>query len=303
MKRLFLPLTGVLIVLIFMLTFYTFQAQKMESSELKKGAWTGIAAPPPSSLDNFYPPRAKEPVFLFRMIGMANFFAGIVSDLFENDSQNVKSTYEKFKAQYTEISKLVPEWEKDYPLEPVEDLGKALERGDKVKVMAAYEKVNKVCHDCHIANMANVQQKFHWGDFSRIEVKDPMINEKVSFSRLSQNLMTNFAGIIIDVEQGQSENAQKQFLGFNARFQTLKETCEDCHGIEEMTYYVDERVQALIDEMGKVLSGPSIDQKAVQTLFMRIGEESCHKCHLVHGPAALAKLQWAQMDTERLGKK
>ncbi len=289
MKRLFLPLTGFLIVLIFLLTFYIFQAKKMESSELKKEALTEITAQTPSSLDNFYPPKAKEPVYLFRMIGMATFFAGIVSDLFENDLQNVKPTYEKFKAQYVEVSKLVPEWEKDYPLEPVEDLGKALASGDKQKVMAAYEKVDKVCHDCHVANMAKVQQKYQWGNFSSIEVKDPLINEKVNFARLSQNLMASFAGIVVDIEQGQIENAQKQFQGFNARFQTLKETCEECHGTEERTYYVDERVQALIDEMGKALSGPSIDQKAVQTLFMRIGNESCYKCHLVHGPAALAK--------------
>ena len=72
----------------------------------------------------------------------------------------------------------------------------------------------------------------------------------------------------------------------------MKDTCEDGHGTDERKYYVDENIQTLIDEMGKALSSSPINSKAVGELVMGIGMESCTKCHLVHIPAAYAKLRW-----------
>jgi cytochrome c556 len=228
------------------------------------------------------------------MHGLGTPFVGILVDLFENDPQNAKANFEKFKAQYVKVSKLVPEWEKDYPMDPVEELGAALKTGDQGKVMAAYEKVGKVCLDCHIVNMLKVQQKYHWGDFNAIRVKDPLTNEEVNFARLMQYLDSNFVGIGVDLEEGQIENAQKQFQGFNARFQALKETCWNCHDTERK-YYIDESIQALVDKLGQALSGSPIDPNVVKKLSMGIGMENCFKCHLVHSPAALTKLQWEKV--------
>ena len=71
----------------------------------------------------------------------------------------------------------------------------------------------------------------------------------------------------------------------------MKDTCEECHGTEERKYYVDESVQALVDEMGKALNKPSVDSKEVETLAQGIGMESCFKCHRIHLAAAYAKYQ------------
>ena len=180
-------------------------------------------------------------------------------------------------------------------MDPVEGLGSALETGDQRKVMAAHDKVGKVCHDCHIANMPQVQQKYHWGNFFAITVKDPLTNEMVDFPSVKRSLSANFVGIGVDVEQGQRENAQKQFQAFKARFQTMKETCGHCHDTERK-YYIDETVEDLIEKLGQALSASSIDPKLVGELGMGIGHESCFKCHLVHVPAAAAKLQWAERE-------
>jgi hypothetical protein len=61
------------------------------------------------------------------MLGMAAPFSGIVADLSEADLEYAQANFEKFKVQYVEISRLVPEWEKDYPMGPVEALGAALD--------------------------------------------------------------------------------------------------------------------------------------------------------------------------------
>ena len=56
---------------------------------------------------------------------------------------------------------MVPEWEKDYPVEPLDELKIVLETQDPGKVMAAIEKLGETCHQCHVANMVKVQQKYH----------------------------------------------------------------------------------------------------------------------------------------------
>ena len=268
------------------------QAQRIEQLEEENAALKAITAPPPSSLDALNPPEAQEPEYMMKMLEMSTPFVGILTDFFENDFQNVKANFEKFEALYVEVSKLVPEWEKDFPSGPVEELGKALESGDQEKVKEAYEKLSKVCFDCHVANIIKVQQKYHWKDFDGIMTKDPLTNEEVDFIQLMQYLDSNFVGIIVDVEQGQMENAQKQLQGFKARFQAMKDTCRDCHGKEEKKYYIDESIQALIDGLEQAISGSSIDPKTVEKLFMGIGMESCINCNFVHMPAAMAKHQW-----------
>lgn len=282
-------------ILAIVLVFTSGQAEKKERVKQEKKAPSAIAAMPPISLDTLYPPKAKQRLYLFRMLGLGTRFSGIVADLFVNEPQHAMANFGKFKTQYIKVSKLVPEWRENYPMGPVDELGTALKTGEREKIVGAYEKVAKVCHDCHIAYMPVVQQKYHWGDFDAITIKDPLTNGEVAFSRLMKYLDTNFAGISVSVERGQRENAQRQLQGFNARFQALKETCINCHDTERK-YYVDESVQALVDKLGQILNGSSIDQKVVEPLRQRIGMEACIRCHWVHVPAAFAKFQLINLE-------
>jgi len=230
------------------------------------------------------------------MLELGTFFSGIIADLSENDFQNAKGNFEIFMTKHDELSKLIPEWEreweKEYPGGPLDELKKALGRGDAAKAMESIQKVGIECHECHISYMAKVQQKYHWGNFEEIKLKDPLTNEEVIFAQLKQSLNANFAGIIFDAEQGQKDNAKIQLQAFNARFQALKNTCQSCHKKEEMKHYVDQQVISLIDDMELELSRSTYDPKAITSLSQRVGMESCFKCHLVHIPSAYAKLQW-----------
>jgi cytochrome c556 len=241
----------------------------------------------PAALDDLYPPKAKGPVYLIKMIGLGESFAGSLSDLFEKDLPNALAGFEKFKAQYGELSGLVPEWESLYPPAPIEELGSALKSGDQGRVMAAVEKVEGVCSGCHVENMARVQFRFGWPDFWEIQAKDPLTGEEVSLHQLMLFLDVNFSGIGADLEQGQAENAQKQFQGFKARFGAMAGTCQKCHGEDERKYYVDSGVRAMVEELGKAAAEPSPEK--ARHLVQGIGMESCHKCHLVHVPAAFAQ--------------
>ncbi len=270
-------------------------SQELEKLKQENEALRAIVSLPPSSLDNLFPPVSEQPIFLINMWEMGTYFSGIIADLLEGDIQGVTENFDKFKAKFTEVSKLVPEWEDYFNMDGVENLGTALETGDQEKIMIEYGKVGGVCQNCHNIYMIKVQQKYHWGSFEDITVNDPITEESISFKRLMQFLDVNFAGISVNVEQGQDENAQTQFDGFKARFQALKMVCIKCH-TSKRTYYVDRKVQDVIDEMGETLSKPSVDKSLVGKLIQKIGMESCFKCHLVHEPAELSKYQWKKLE-------
>jgi cytochrome c556 len=247
----------------------------------------------PASLDSYFPPKAKEPVFLLRMVAMATPMSGIIVDLTENDPENAAANYEKFLAQYREVSKLVPEWTAEYPLGPVEGLGQALKTGKQDAVMEAFAQVDGVCMKCHLENMVKVQQKYHWRNFSAIKTKDPVTQEAVGWAREMQYLDSSLNGVSVDLEEEQKEYARKQIQAFKTRFQTLKTLCEECHGADVRKYFVDESVQTMIAGLDTTVSEASPDSQKAAALVQRIGMESCFKCHLVHVPAALAQFPGA----------
>lgn len=246
--------------------------------------------PIPDSLDQFYPPVAGKPVYLLNMLKLDTSFSGIVVDVMENDLKGAGDNFAEFRSQYLEAAKMIPEWKEFYAVEPVEKLGSVLKTKDRAKIMEAFGEVGKACHECHVQTMARVQQKYRWGNFGEISVEDPLTRETTDYSHFKKYLATNMAGISVNLRQGQSENARAQFQGFKKRFQALKGSCQNCHD-GESRYYIDQDIDNLIVKLEQALQSPKIDPEAVNALIQGVGRESCSKCHLVHVPAALAKMR------------
>jgi len=246
----------------------------------------------PASLDALFPPTAQGPVFLFKMHAMAGPFSGIMVDLMEQDLPNARSDFETFKREYVEIRAMVPEWTEHYPLQPVEELGKAMAGGAQPEIMAAFEKVGRVCSNCHASLITPVQQKYHWGNFAMVSVDDPLTHEKVGIAPFMHFMDAGLTGIPLNLSQGQLENARKSFLGFSTRFEALSQSCFNCHETER-EYYVDDAVRGMIAKLDETLKAPAPDPEVVGSLVQGIGMESCFKCHLVHIPAATAQMRAA----------
>ncbi len=245
------------------------------------------ALPLPESLNAFYPPDADRPVYLFGMLGMETSFSGIVVDLMEDDLDGARGSFKDFQRQYGEIAAMVPEWKGMYPAGKVKELGAALAAGDKGKAMDAFAAVGGICHRCHVATMVPVQQKYHWGDFGSITVKDPLSGQSTEYPQFKKMLAANLAGITVDLRQGQTDNARKQFEGFRARFEALGGSCQECHE-KPSRYFVDPEMRATVEELGVVFKSRTVAADEAMALAQKIGRESCSKCHLVHVPAALA---------------
>ena len=241
----------------------------------------------PGTLDAFYPPAAKGPVYLFRMLELETSFSGIIVDLMEEDLDGARGSFRDFQTQYRAIAAMVPEWEGEYPGGEVEKLGEALANGDRERAMGAFAAVGGICHRCHIAAMVPVQQRYHWGDFGAITVTDPLSGATTGYPQFKKFLSANLAGITVDLKQGQIANARKQFEGFRARFEALGGSCLGCHE-KESSYFVNREMRESVEALGRTLGSRTIAPEAVTALVRKIGRESCSKCHLVHLPAALS---------------
>lgn len=136
--------------------------------------------------------------------------------------------------------------------------------------------------------MAAVQQKYHWGDFQSISLTDPVSHGSVPFAAMMQMLDGDLSGVQVDLVEGQIDQARQHVSGLAARYGAVKEACGACHD-SERRYYVDSSITEMIDALATSLEGANVDPGKAQKLAQGIGMESCHKCHLVHGPAAMAE--------------
>lgn len=263
------------------------------------GAWIGFgaalagAAPGapanavPASLDALYPPVAPQPLYLLEMLRLDEHFSGIAVDLAEDDWPGARANYTAFASRFAAVRGLVPEWKALYPTGPVEALGAALETEDRGRIFEAFGAVGETCHRCHAVAMVPVQQRYHWGDFGSIRIRDPQTGEAAAFAPFKRHLSANLAGIRVDLSQGQRDNAVGQFEAFRARFEELARSCGSCHDRERRDY-VGPEAQDLLEELGRALADRGTAPETLTGLLQEIGRESCAKCHRVHLPAAMA---------------
>ncbi len=217
-------------------------------------------------------------------------FVGIGVNLQENDLPGAKQNFEAFKAEWTKLSGMVPEWKDRFPMGPVDALGQALNAGDPAKVGQAMGQVGEACDSCHLVNQIKAHQRYHWKDFDGVKVADPVSNQSMKWGDYMFALAGSFSAIGTDLQEGKIDNALKNFQAFNSRYQKLADGCKNCHDTPR-AYYVDGKSQAVVDQLGQALQGKPDPQKVGQ-LLGAIGNDICMDCHLVHMPAQNRKDQW-----------
>ena len=254
-----------------------------------------MVGPPPASLDQFYPPQAEGPVYLARMHQLAGGITALGVDLGEQDMENVQRGFAQFRDEYIAVSHMVPEWADQYPIEPVDRLGAALDAGDPDAIGAAFQEVGAVCHTCHVANLPKTYFRYRFGDFMALRITEPASGRELHYPELMREIEGALTGAVVDVMQGQPDRAREHYGTFRARFELLGTVCAACHTTERR-YFVDADVWEKIDALGAALAPAQPDPQLVQHTVQEIGEESCGKCHLVHAPSALTRMHWDEME-------
>ena len=141
---------------------------------------------PPKSLDQYY---QKEPSdYLMAMFGVLGPMGAMETHLIDGNMDKAKEYFMAFKAEYFKISKMVPEWSKHFPSEPMDNLEKALDSGDPVKIQPAVQGVGKTCAACHQEHLPEVWYKYHWKDFETIKIPDPVSNKLLGFVEYTDDI-------------------------------------------------------------------------------------------------------------------
>ncbi len=264
---------------------------RVDKLEKENALLKEMTAPLPSSLDNYFPPKAQGPVYLMEMFSLSNPFEGIGIDLQEKDLPGAKANFDAFRAQYLKMSVMVPEWKEKFPVGPVDSLGLAMGSGNPAMIGSAMGRIGRLCASCHVINQIRAQQKYSWPDFEALSLTDPITNQNISWHESMMRIANAFTAIGNDLGQGQIENVRTNFKSFSDRFISLSANCSGCHDTPR-SYFVSQNVQGMVSDLGKAVAATPPDGKAIGQLLGAIGNESCMKCHLVHMPSATAKSFW-----------
>ncbi|RME45222.1 MAG: hypothetical protein D6791_11280 [Chloroflexi bacterium] len=262
------------------------QALQEQNALLKE-----LAGPPPASIAQYFPPEAPGPIWLFEMFTLAGAFDGMIADMQQQDMEGLQANFEAFKAQYTKLAGMMPEWSHRFPMEPLDNLEAAIASGNPAQIGPAFGQVGGVCGSCHLVNQVKVMQQYHFKDFGTVEGVNPLSGESIGWLDYMFGMSGTFGAIGADLQQGQLDAARQDFQAFQALFSNLPELCKACHDTER-TYFVDASVQGLVAQLGEALQADAPDPQQVGELIGAIGSESCLRCHLVHKPAAMAKARW-----------
>jgi hypothetical protein len=294
------PISLILFFLFVLSSFFVLGLQGNNSTSAsgqeEPGASEKEPLPSPfSHLDKLYPPQAKEPVLLMEMIKLAMFYTSVGHDAAQNDWENAERGFENFKGQSIKLSELSPKWKDFYKMDLVEELGRAVTQKNVPVIREVRKNIGEaICEKCHNDYRTPVWYRYHWKDFGKIMVVDPLSQKKFPYFVFMTLVSKSFQGIKIDILQNQPANAQKAFKAFTARVEAGKQVCKECHDPKqgESKSFVSPDVMEMIDGLGAEISKPTPAHDKVDGLFMGVGVEMCYKCHQVHMPAAVTQKFW-----------
>lgn len=247
---------------------------------------------PPKSLDQYYPPQSEEPLFLYAMHSIEGPLGGLMTSMMEGKVNKAQKYFESFKTEYEKVSKMVPEWINYFPTAPIEELGEAIESKDGEKIQKSMEHLGGVCSRCHEENRIAVWYKYHWKDFGQVTIEDPVTGDSISWMGYMFAISGSFSSVATYISEKRFDEAQVALKGFNSRLEKLKTGCKSCHEAERL-YFVSSDIEELLSKAIKGLEAKEPDVGKVFGYLQMVGMESCHKCHLVHIPAATIHRAWA----------
>lgn len=272
--------------------------------------------PLPTSLDSLYPPEADSKIYTHEMLELGRLMGTLAADLalptrqagaasgeaspskstkprrVELRTPDTRASLEAFSEQYERVANLVPEWSGRFP-EPVLDQDLSSSEG-RHAAREALEEVGAACTACHISDLFVVQAQFHWPEFAAIEPAGAD-GTPVPFHRTMVELSNRMAAIPVAVERERWDDASVHHAELNRQFDLLKRSCSYCHATPR-TYFVDEKVRAIVMFTGGMLRVKNADTAEYREKMMAIETQSCIPCHQLHMPAAYVQMQLAESD-------
>lgn len=259
------------------------------------GAGEMILKEPPKSINKYYPPESQPSKWIQQMHKMSTHFGGVFINLKEEDFDNVDKHADKLVEEYKKTSEMVPEWEEYFDIKAAENFANAAKTHDITKAGKASGGLGKTCGKCHAEQQVSVWAKFHWPNFHKIKVTDPISEKETAFDDYMGSISSSFKTVIVNFGEGQYDRAAKALKMFKSRFMELKSTCSKCHiNQDAKRFYVGPEIDSALNELNKELSSEKPNTRKFWKNIDLLGKKGCKHCHLVHRTNSLIKEMWQQ---------
>lgn len=247
---------------------------------------------PPEILSRYYPPESMKMEFIEVMHGLSGPFKGTWIDAKEGQWEKALKNAEALETNYKKAYDMTGKaWqEKYFKLKAASDFRKAVAGKDMNQMGRTAKELGGTCGKCHQEQYVNVWLKFHWGDFEKIELEDPVTEKKMGFEDYKHLLVESFYTLMNDGKQGETANAAKGGKEFVQRYRGLKASCMKCHEDEQVKYfYVGGKVEKAMEDLSAQLRKEPLNMGEIFKNIGVIGKNGCKKCHLTHRWAAILK--------------
>ena len=150
------PLVLGILILFFMAFAVSTQAKEYIVKEL------------PKKMDDYYPPKSKEPKWVQQMHKISGHFGGVFVDIKEKDWENAEKHADGLIKAYQEALDMMPDWKDYFDTDAVKQFAAAVKTRDPAKIGKASRPVGKTCHKCHEHTYVGVWTQYHWPSVENI---------------------------------------------------------------------------------------------------------------------------------------
>lgn len=219
------------------------------------------------------------------MMGVVMPLVAVGINVSEDNWEGAQGAFQGFQGEAAKMPGVIADWSGHITPELVGALGAAVEARDKAATQHSLLEIKEACHGCHETAMVEAQQRHSWPEFSGVMTHDSVLDEDVNLAGIMWGMELSLVGTLMEAGQGNMGRARGKFKDFQARYESMTQTCSVCHTTERK-YYIDRDSQARVADIAKVLASPNPTPDALMGAVMGMSEVTCDPCHRVHLPAA-----------------
>jgi len=237
---------------------------------------------PPESLKKYYPPASEKFEFLNNMHAMSTAFYAVQLNINDDNWENAKEWAQKLVETYKKTAEMVPEWKDYFDFSKADAYLNAVSSKNVDAVIKAAKELGQTCAKCHRDNEVAVKVYYHFPDFHKVKVEDPVEFMEMELGDFMRKLSNSLKAVNIYISQGDYEKAKEHGINFVERARAVKETCSNCHTKDvEIEAITGKEYDQALKALENLLNAEKLDVKRV-TQTMKKVTITCYTCHNVH---------------------
>ncbi|WP_457622184.1 hypothetical protein [Persephonella sp.] len=236
---------------------------------------------PPGELKKYYPPESDGYPFVELMHNLSISLTATISSIEEKDWKRGERWVLAFKKNYFEIGKKVRKWDKLLKKKAVENLVLSVQKKDLKGFKQNLQIVGKSCIQCHKNYKISTRVIYRFPSFHAVSIEDPVTEREISYEDYMKKMTDDMKRLKIYVLDGKRKKALRSGVDFVKRFESLKQSCSDCHSGEDSTnLYFSDKVKKGLSMVKDGLR--RIEKDKIFEGLKFIGVYNCTKCHNTH---------------------